>query len=170
MRGEDFSRRKQLAEGSGSPPHARGRRVDLVVRIEDLRITPACAGKTRHRAVRLCQNRDHPRMRGEDLYDAVVKLLKVGSPPHARGRQSALSANASVQGITPACAGKTRCQNNRLHCQTDHPRMRGEDRPILRRRGLGPGSPPHARGRPGQFNGARIHRWITPACAGKTPR
>ena len=47
MRGEDFREHASPGFGRGSPPHARGRRVELDVAGIHRRITPACDGKTR---------------------------------------------------------------------------------------------------------------------------
>ena len=70
--------------------------------------------------------------------------------------------------ITPACAGKTLPCSNGYGKSWDHPRMRGEDLRDRRRERRGPGSPPHARGRP-TVSECIVHRVrITPACAGKT--
>ena len=71
---------------------------------------------------------DHPRMRGED--------------------QSLVDAVPSAEGITPACAGKTRNVVATFWDLWDHPRMRGEDLYSAQNMTDGTGSPPHARGRP----------------------
>ena len=87
-------------------------------------------------------------MRGEDMLDADENVVKLGSPPHARGRLSPYESADELVGITPACAGKTAADiSDELY----------ED-----------GSPPHARGRL-KYNSRQLkaHR-ITPACAGKT--
>ena len=113
-----------------------------------IRITPACAGKTREGLPGLRRAADHPRMRGEDMTHLTEATKTSGSPPHARGR---LSHSSSV-----------------MYRDADHPRMRGED---LARSpdccGL-VGSPPHARGRPLGDVAQRAYARITPACAGKT--
>ena len=54
----------------------------------------------------------------------------------------------NLQGITPACAGKTK----EIRVRDPH----------------GVGSPPHARGRPLGDVAQRAYARITPACAGKT--
>ena len=46
MRGEDDPEKFELVSDTGSPPHARGRRLLLVLFVHKGRITPACAGKT----------------------------------------------------------------------------------------------------------------------------
>ena len=86
-------------------------------------------------------------MRGEKVGDTPVSTHNLGSPPHARGKVGALRLLRELEGITPACAGKsdTICQTC-TECE-DHPRMRGEKRfPISVRKPMS-GSPPHARGK-----------------------
>ena len=87
-------------------------------------------------------------MRGEDVSAGFSLNAGTGSPPHARGRQRDRFQREKRQGITPACAGKTRQHACVPHLGMDHPRMRGEDRLC-------------------QLGGQR-RLWITPACAGKT--
>ena len=66
MRGEDVSWVSRPEIDSGSPPHARGRRIAPAITPPSLRITPACAGKTPQRDDPRTVSPDHPRMRGED--------------------------------------------------------------------------------------------------------
>ena len=87
MRGEDLCATSCTRRSAGSPPHARGRPPAGVRPVRNLRITPACAGKTQSNSKNSRGRADHPRMRGED-----VKLM-VNS--------------VSFNRITPACAGKT---------------------------------------------------------------
>ena len=86
MRGEDFTGNFPDSEISGSPPHARGRRIGPGHIEEPPGITPACAGKTKPRKRLVVPNRDHPRMRGEDVPSVGATAHGLGSPPHARGR------------------------------------------------------------------------------------
>ena len=72
-----------------------------------IRITPACAGKTGSGGVDPSGDGDHPRMRGEDHGEALTVTILDGSPPHARGRRRDRLVSDDVDGITPACAGKT---------------------------------------------------------------
>ena len=92
--------------------------------------------------------RDHPRMRGEDIFIIWHTI--------------------PLSWITPACAGKTGCSSRAGTCSPDHPRMRGEDLEKLAAEGKVAGSPPHARGRPQPGDHRRGLGRITPACAGKT--
>ena len=88
MRGEDLPCPGVRISSTGSPPHARGRRVRRYLFASVFGITPACAGKTfesvdspEHPAIitPACAGKtlgddspvekigDHPRMRGEDF-------------------------------------------------------------------------------------------------------
>ena len=147
MRGEDRSVKSSKTPIRGSPPHARGRRATAPAMWRRTRITPACAGKTTSPALTLAAGRDHPRMRGEDAIATMSGILVSGSPPHARGRPFGRRVAASADGITPACAGKTRALRRDAASEEDHPRMRGEDDCPASRTPRPIGSPPHARGR-----------------------
>ena len=70
-------------------------------------------------------------MRGEDGFEVRDTIAWLGSPPHARGRHAALPRSTGTPRITPACAGKTREQFIGNVPGLDHPRMRGEDAPVL---------------------------------------
>ena len=70
-----------------------------------------------------------------------------GSPPHARGKDTSYHYGRSCAGITPACAGKSEPDIQKVNLVEDHPRMRGEKfSPICHIVRL-LGSPPHARGK-----------------------
>ena len=107
MRGEDFNGCDNPARIRGSPPHARGRLMVFDKKNHYLRITPACAGKTKALAGVDRHVEDHPRMRGEDTTLKKFEYPSIGSPPHARGRQLREPRFRHFTGITPACAGKT---------------------------------------------------------------
>ena len=154
--------------GSGSPPHARGRRGVHMSDVVRNRITPACAGKTWIPLHADYFIRDHPRMRGEDFPAEAEQVAREGSPPHARGRLRRGAPIDPSLGITPACAGKTIERRTSHACCTDHPRMRGEDHRATVHQTNVHGSPPHARGRRSREAFWRYFGGITPACAGKT--
>ena len=70
--------------------------------------------------------KDHPRTRGEKVLIGNSERLKVGSPPHTRGKALYKRFDSVQARITPAHAGKSL-----FHCITslylqDHPRTRGE--------------------------------------------
>ena len=111
-------------------------------------ITPACAGKSRWDPPRSGTARDHPRVRGEKPSAAVTVMVKVGSPPRARGKvKKALYEGAAVR---------------------DHPRVRGEKLAMPESCWPGKGSPPRARGKGHGGRDKPQGRRITPACAGKS--
>ena len=70
-------------------------------------ITPAYAGKSAISLRCSCPWWDHPRLCGEKLSAEPDKRLRQGSPPPMRGKAKCGSDNVSVQGITPAYAGKS---------------------------------------------------------------
>ena len=85
MRGEQAGLNIVFSIGKGSPPHARGA-VRLSLPLSgDTGITPACAGSSLLGVLCDGRQRDHPRMRGEQLARTLRHWLRKGSPPHARG-------------------------------------------------------------------------------------
>ena len=147
MRGEDGAAGWPWKHMHGSPPHARGRRSGHKAEPRGRGITPACAGKTGLHPRSTASPPDHPRMRGEDQRRDHGRVLRGGSPPHARGRLKLYRNICRTSGITPACAGKTACYDVDRHPGLDHPRMRGEDLDEFVVFHFSAGSPPHARGR-----------------------
>ena len=114
--------------------------------------------------------RDHPRMRGEYVFDLFEFSAIMGSPPHARGILYAEDVEEVAPRITPACAGNTNTRKEGVKSNRDHPRMRGEYPAYRRPSWTAAGSPPHARGIQA---GVLAHDYgcgITPACAGNTRR
>ena len=107
-------------------------------------------------------------MRGEYFINYIIPRIKAGSPPLARGVLNISPSPVRSQGITPACAGSTLPEIDRLLPPQDHPRLRGE---YIRRRRFQKshtGSPPLARGVPTRSTTACLEYRITPACAGST--
>ena len=111
--------------------------------------------------------RDHPRMCGEKGGLKIRSETRRGSPPHVRGKDGTCPALTVVEGITPACAGKSTSRTSWVTTPSDHPRMCGEKRDLFPAAWSYAGSPPHVRGkgvtRPMMPGSSRI----TPACAGK---
>ena len=85
LRGEYYyhSHTESLLEGS--PPLARGVRVEHMRDLRQLRITPACAGSTDFKTLGAKKYWDHPRLRGEYCKRMHRLLRRRGSPPLARG-------------------------------------------------------------------------------------
>ena len=109
-------------------------------------------------------------MRGERVTAYIRMGTMLGSSPHARGTPAKrLRRNAEVR-IIPACAGNAKLRRPIGTPFTDHPRMRGERRPLASSLRENPGSSPHARGtRDGAEPDAPARR-IIPACAGNALR
>ena len=74
---------------------------------ENVRITPAYAGKTIIAPLAYIEVRDHPRLCGKDHRPASKLYSVEGSPPLMRERLSQAFTNFKYLGITPAYAGKT---------------------------------------------------------------
>ena len=70
-------------------------------------------------------------MCGKDPSRWHLKFNWIGSPPHVRERPDSLLNGFMHQGITPACAGKTKIKTSQRHRDWDHPRMCGKGGPIL---------------------------------------
>ena len=64
----------------------RGKRFSNTIKINDRRITPADAGKTRQIKSGESQLWDHPRGCGENLEMEKFKYNVPGSPPRMRGK------------------------------------------------------------------------------------
>ena len=121
---------------------------------------PACAGKRPQDITLLTVKRDHPRVCGEKTPAATDNYFNVGSPPRVRGKVAFTALNATTDGITPACAGKSFWPVQQRRKSGEKLGGGGVCRSWL-------GSPPHVRGK------AIVSSWfssaigITPACAGK---
>ena len=146
----------------------RGKQLDEEDAKIQVRITPACAGKTLGRGSLYGRGWDHPRVCGENFLLFVLWVFPVGSPPRVRGKREIAEPVFIHPRITPACAGKTlegiRCSWG----NQDHPRVCGEN--VLTRFPARQrlGSPPRVRGKPSTIFGRESTLRITPACAGKT--
>ena len=94
----------------GSPPHVRGKGVVSPQAEAVNGITPAYAGKSCRTCPAASGAGDHPRVCGEKARDAPQSGPRKGSPPHVRGKVTAAAPACFGCGITPACAGKSRCR------------------------------------------------------------
>ena len=130
-------------------------------------ITPACAGKTkRHPSTtiriwdhpRVCgenlskykfltDKKDHPRVCGENVSASPFTPVSKGSPPRVRGKHRPDVRRGEIDGITPACAGKTPRAASSPGPPWDHPRVCGENLPLHFTVSSKTGSPPRVRGK-----------------------
>ena len=76
--------------------------------------------------VRVDENEDHPRIRGEhSAFSSFIAGLW-GSPPHTRGTPGVSFPTSAAFRITPAYAGNTFSEIPDEYRNEDHPRIRGE--------------------------------------------
>ena len=104
--GEKFKPFRYMYFGIGSPPHMRGKVCCLIHLFNNIRITPAHAGKRVQVKFSTTQGRDHPRTCGEKLVKLSLYIKLTGSPPHMRGKVKAYNKQTGATRITPAHAGK----------------------------------------------------------------
>ena len=130
-------------------------------------ITPAYAGKSFPFFGIIRLHWDHPRICGEKLISVKGESRPVGSPPHMRGKAASPFAFTIFIRITPAYAGKSKCQVWHGQSREDHPRICGEKHGPPPRLPLFLGSPPHMRGKAAGRTRRRCYHGITPAYAGK---
>ena len=153
----------------GSPPHGRGKVMQVCIATGLRGITPAWAGKSCRAAAASTRGRDHPRMGGEKAANFLAVCGPRGSPPHGRGKGPALHCSSPVPGITPAWAGKRALQAGAGYPAGDHPRMGGEKLAGAAAVTQRQGSPPHGRGKGPHLQKTAVRGGITPAWAGKSP-
>ena len=70
----------------GSPPRVRGKASSITGYFGVVRITPACAGKSRFCSWLPAVEGDHPRVCGEKSGSCPCCCLRLGSPPRVRGK------------------------------------------------------------------------------------
>ena len=108
LRGEDIPVPGDVPTIGETPPLTRGRPDPDTVTSEDIRNTPAYAGKTSSRRLSSSPCRKHPRLRGEDSPVWSEPIGDPETPPLTRGRPG----RPSPSGVS----------------FWKHPRLRGEDR------------------------------------------
>ncbi len=107
-------------------------------------------------------------MCGKDSFFQHQKGCPVGSPPRVRERLCRIFLAKFINGITPACAGKTVKVFYLTVCVWDHPRVCGKDVSLMMDYLKNLGSPPRVRERRFDMASSILAARITPACAGKT--
>ena len=131
-------------------------------------ITPAYAGKSFPFFGIIRLHWDHPRICGEKRHSVNTCPVKLGSPPHMRGKAASPFAFTIFIRITPAYAGKSKCQVWHGQSRGDHPRICGEKSRAAPCTFFVVGSPPHMRGKVHPHGVGLLHGGITPAYAGKS--
>ncbi len=72
-------------QSTGSPPRVRGTAAHDQEGVRARRITPACAGNRGGTGTGRTEQRDHPRVCGEQLKGQALEPVQFGSPPRVRG-------------------------------------------------------------------------------------
>ena len=156
------------AQKAGSSPHTRGARSTRQPGALDRRIIPAYAGSTSRHSWPTSPTADHPRIRGEHVFDSKTFELGEGSSPHTRGAPMNPLWYVSNSRIIPAYAGSTLGAVGLSSIRGDHPRIRGEHRGGASGTDDIPGSSPHTRGARDAADAGRQGERIIPAYAGST--
>ena len=146
----------------------RGKDLYSVPFRDELRITPAYAGKSHIRSSLNAVSGDHPRVCGEKISFFFTGCSPRGSPPRMRGKVDLSLKVVCVLGITPAYAGKSRCNLPSTAPWKDHPRVCGEKHAVPVSLMWSAGSPPRVRGKGLLEVFVPEPLRITPAYAGKS--
>ena len=132
--------------------------------------------------------RAHPRACGENYKNLTLVELEEGSSPRVRGKRPGVGDPApgggssprvrgkpigstgqrSLDGLIPACAGKTRCCVRGVGVPPAHPRACGENMGRMVYQLAAAGSSPRVRGKPDPPRQQRGRVRLIPARAGKT--
>ena len=169
-RGENQPANEHLPGHAEAPPQARGKREARHGLDHGGGSTPAGAGKTWRFRFRSLRRRKHPRRRGENPDAFVDGDHHQEAPPQARGKQHRADGAHPAVGSTPAGAGETLVEEDRVVASGKHPRRRGENTTAAARLARVTEAPPQARGKhPGDGRWA-VRHGSTPAGAGKTSR
>ena len=152
----------------GSSPRVRGEHDARPALLQEGRIIPACAGRTRRACTRSRLPPDHPRVCGANDDDYSEREDTYGSSPRVRGEHVVQPRSRLYDRIIPACAGRTTRYRPRTCAWPDHPRVCGANVHVGSGRCTCGGSSPRVRGelqRESRYGG--LGR-IIPACAGRT--
>ena len=168
MRGENRRLLCPLGRRYGTSPRARGKRPSVYPYHSRFRNIPACAGKTGGGRKTNETLKEHPRVRGENIFFIPPAHRPFGTSPRARGKREEYGFTPPIERNIPACAGKTVPSPLRRSCSSEHPRVRGENLDDWRQLVGIEGTSPRARGKhsPSMFSTSSSRN--IPACAGKT--
>ena len=131
------------------------------------RIIPAYAGQIYHDCSQEVHERDHPRIRGTNVFPSNPRKIPLGSSPHTRDKYDEIVFAEKNHGIIPAYAGQISSLSVSRMFFRDHPRIRGTNLSFGLRGFFNIGSSPHTRDK---FRYIVIHNaaiGIIPAYAGQ---
>ena len=166
--GENASSSGPVSPKTGSSPRVRGKQQEAHDTPQYPRLIPACAGKTRPLFRFLFTRTAHPRVCGENAHLQRSIRSRKGSSPRVRGKLVFASAAVHIDGLIPACAGKTLIRASRGRSRTAHPRVCGENSLIRHSPMQRQGSSPRVRGKHKLTAPRSTTNGLIPACAGKT--
>ena len=166
--GENWATSLATCGMSGSSPRVRGKPQPYCREAQECRLIPACAGKTGKLVRPISHDRAHPRVCGENRVGKRGYGARRGSSPRVRGKPYSLTSGAFLNGLIPACAGKTKSQNCSRRAAWAHPRVCGENEGFSLDGVVDPGSSPRVRGKHGVVDPFEAGDGLIPACAGKT--
>ena len=112
---------------NGTSPRMRGKLGDVFGLISNRRNIPAYAGKTVTLSMRCCVKTEHPRVCGENVYDAEACSYYRGTSPRMRGKLKSGPVHPGATRNIPAYAGKTFSPPENPHDPPEHPRVCGEN-------------------------------------------
>ena len=146
MRGDNFLSGFSPVLFVGSPPHAWGQFLDVIIRPH------------RHAV--------HPHMRGDNPVVRNFHKNDDGSPPHAWGQSIRLPHKRRIDRFTPTCVGTMlKCLSIPAY-EAVHPHMRGDNLVLKQPTTLEAGSPPHAWGQCINITRRTVNGRFTPTCVG----
>ena len=137
-----------MSTNTGSSPRGRGKPISAKRDTYQERLIPAWAGKT-------CALPSIVRSHG-------------GSSPRGRGKRGDVRRRSRCGGLIPAWAGKTRPTERTSNALEAHPRVGGENLPVLHPSMTVDGSSPRGRGKRHGRPRPRALTGLIPAWAGKT--
>ena len=167
-RGENLEDARTDHLHDGSSPLTRGKLPGIGARVEERRLIPAHAGKTRGKTKAVVRTGAHPRSRGENGSGLTPPSSSLGSSPLTRGKLCRRTTHPPLRGLIPAHAGKTSTSETSDQRSAAHPRSRGENMISTKGTAKSEGSSPLTRGKPGIQRSAPEPRRLIPAHAGKT--
>ena len=157
-----------LVTNRGTSPLTRGKPNGLSGFGDEQGNIPAHAGKTLAQRPARTSTTEHPRSRGENVGRALLLGSLFGTSPLTRGKPPNWPLPRVPPRNIPAHAGKTLRGSYRFPAKSEHPRSRGENVSVCRRRLWTRGTSPLTRGKHGlKLVGFPTPRNI-PAHAGKT--
>ena len=109
----------------GSSPHTRDKYVLMLAMVGLSRIIPAYAGQMFQEENGNIEIRDHPRIRGTNVFIPWVLSKLEGSSPHTRDKLGAKYKIIGQLRIIPAYAGQMEITPSSSRENSDHPRIRG---------------------------------------------